>query len=154
MKVSKSVFKSLKIAIVLMMISFSSAMILTSCYVNYVLSHKKMTHEEMELFLSEIRTLPLDVLVEIYMISYVRYRMWKRGFYLPYGLKVTFVLLIAASMLSLITASVFSDEILDVLPQVPRLYVCIAENVSYIPFFFVWLIFPDRKSNGVSCCEV
>ena len=88
------------------------------------------------------------------MISYVRYRMWKRGFYLPYGLKVTFVLLIAASILSLITASVFSDEILDVLPQVPRLYVCIAENVSYIPFFFVWLIFPDRKSNGVSCCEV
>ena len=119
-----------------------------------VLLHKKMTREEMECFLSVIRTLPLDVLDEVFLISCVRYRMWKRDFRLPSGLKVTFMLLIVASILSLTTVSVFFDEILDVLPQIPRLYVCIVENVSFIPFFFVWLMFPCRKSNGVSCCEV
>jgi hypothetical protein len=113
-----------------------------------------MTREEMECFLSVIRTLPLDVLDEVFLISCVRYRMWKRDFRLPSGLKVTFMLLIVASILSLTTVSVFFDEILDVLPQIPRLYVCIVENVSFIPFFFVWLMFPCRKSNGVSCCEV
>lgn len=154
MKVFKGVFKSPKVAIVLMPIAFASAMILISCYANFVLLHKKMTREETECFLSVIRTLPLDVLDEVFLISCVRYRMWKRDFRLPSGLKVTFMLLIVASILSLTTVSVFFDEILDVLPQIPRLYVCIVENVSFIPFFFVWLMFPCRKSNGVSCCEV
>ena len=147
MNISKSVPKGVRLAIVLVSIVFAIAMISISYHAYVVVPHK-LTLEILKNFLENILRLPLDLLVEVYLISYVRYRMWTKGFRLPYGIKVTFALLIIASILSLLTITFLFEQILNVLPPVPFWCIWIADSLFFVPLFFTWLMFPRRKEQS------